>query len=1041
MRRQRDGARGVVFQLTGIAPGGLRESVGHQAASKWAGVRVNVQQSPGPRVGSWRVATLVGLLLSALAVLTSQAWNPPEHSPMDPPYPPPPLAAVIPTTDQLSAMYGDVLIPAEAGPPDSRTFLSESSFAADFRELLYKQAWHAIWLEQHAGIRGVQVAVTEYHEADEAASDRPDCAPADPLDIPLGRDWTTSVAGLKPLSEPDGTTGCLYVQVGRQTIFVQVAVVGSDHAVRAEKFLQDYATSHLDRLTLTPDDPPPQVPYSSTRIALLRSWLVAVMLLATIAIIPSLLLDRATWSRLASHLRRRTRNPRQVDIDLGSSSILARAHAVTVGRFASFLWTLRLGEILWWSGWVTTGALIAGFLLGALVQRRIMAGALRFHRTRMFTGASLIPVVIGVVIAAATVAAAAYLWVAGVNLSPLGPLAGGAPEWSVQRTALGFQVVAVIVFLWAVVPIALGRRIAMKMLRGSTPESGEPPLLLLRSFNDDRLRMRARRLDRASIIDQLVMRRWETFEEIEASALGKYGPVLAVGTPGERLPPALGAIRRQFSHEEWQARVAELCGSSTFIALNVGRSEGLIWEIDRLVKTGYLHKTIFLIPPVKAKERRLRLAVLSAVTGASWTLLDTRRTGRTVLAVCFPLGTEIPMVIVGRGPDDVDYDVAIDRCVRALQQADAGVVAELRSFEAALTPATIVGNQPTNHVAESFARIPVDIDGLRFEPGPAPPLIRVPAGKGKKTKGINWWRLAAWLWMINLVVLPFVVPFFLAGDPIGERDAKTVLALNDQYSVSSIVSVTGDQAIVVLNTKYLVRAHFDTEEFDDIGSVPRLTEFVAQDGDLVFASAPTTGEVAAVNVSTGQTVWSITLPAGQRGLAIVAGTLVVADPSGEQLTVLNQQTGQIVREAPLGCHPWDLTIAQDAMWVTCPDLSIVVQLSTESLLETARFPVPTGSNSVFPCNNTVCVKNEWEHRILPVDPAASPEVLLRVANPLVASNGPYLAVEGYEKVSNFDFGAGVVNRRLTDGSLYSLAVDAQGHVVYGDQHSLVRINK
>ena len=794
-------------------------------------------------------------------------------------------------------------------------------------------------------------------------------------------------------------------------------------------------------MTVSPDDPPPDIPFSSTRIALLRSWLVAILLLATIAIIPSLLLDRATWSRLASHLRRRTRNPRQVDIDLRSSSILARAHAVTIGRFAVFLWTLRLGEILWWSGWVTTGALIAVFLLGALAQRRIMAGALRFHRTRVFAGSALIPVAIGVVISAAMVAAAAYLWLLGVNLSPFAPLAGDAPEWSVQRTALGFQVVAGIVFVWAVVPIALGRRVAMRLLRGRTPESGEPPVLLLRSFNDDRLRMRARRLDRASIIDQLVMRRWETFEEIEASALGKYGPVLAVGTPGERLPPALGAIRLQFSHEEWQARVAELCERSAFIALNVGRSEGLIWEIDRLVKTGYLHKTIFLIPPVKAKERRLRLAVLSSVTRASWTLLDTRRTGRTVLAVCFPLGTETPMVVVGRGPDDVDYDVAIDQCVRALQQVDAGVAAELRSFEAALTPAIIAGNDSTNQVAESFARIPVSIGGLRYKPGAAPPLIRIPAGSGKKTRGFNWWRLATWVWMINLIVLPFVVPFFFFGDPIGERDAKTVLALNDQYDVSSIVSVSGDQAIVVLNTKYLVRAHFDTEAFDDIGSVPRLTEFVAQDGDLVFASAPITGDVAAVNVSTGQTVWSITLPTGQRGLAMVNGTLVVADPTGEQLTVLDQQNGQIVREVPLGCHPWDLSVAQDAVWVTCPDLSTVLQLSTESLTETERFPVPIGSNSVFPCNSTVCVKTEWEHRIVPVDPAATGEVLFRVANPLVASNGPYLAVEGYEMVSNFDFGSGVVNRRLTNGSLYSLAVDADGRVVYGDQHFLVRINK
>ena len=51
---------------------------------------------------------------------------------------------------------------------------------------------------------------------------------------------------------------------------------------------------------------------------------------------------------------------------------------------------------------------------------------------------------------------------------------------------------------------------------------------MLRSFADDRRLLRARRFDRASIVERLCMRRFERFEEVTASALAVYGPVLAL---------------------------------------------------------------------------------------------------------------------------------------------------------------------------------------------------------------------------------------------------------------------------------------------------------------------------------------------------------------------------------------------------------------------------------------------------------------------------------------------------------------------------------
>ena len=111
----------------------------------------------------------------------------------------------------------------------------------------------------------------------------------------------------------------------------------------------------------------------------------------------------------------------------------------------------------------------------------------------------------------------------------------------------------------------------MRGLRNSAAPDDRAPVLLLRSFTDDRVRMRARLLDRANLIDQLALRRWESFEEVEAAALSRYGPVFAVATQ-ERFSPALGAVRMQFSHEEWQVGVGELVEKSVMIAVTVGRS-------------------------------------------------------------------------------------------------------------------------------------------------------------------------------------------------------------------------------------------------------------------------------------------------------------------------------------------------------------------------------------------------------------------------------------------------------------------------------------
>jgi hypothetical protein len=283
---------------------------------------------------------------------------------------------------------------------------------------------------------------------------------------------------------------------------------------------------------------------------------------------------------------------------------------------------------------------------------------------------------------------------------------------------------------------------------------------------------------------------------------------------------------------------------------------------------------------------------------------------------------------------------------------------------------------------------------------------------------------------------------FFTGEPLGERDATSIIELSPQYYVSSIASASGDQAIVVLNTQYVVQTDFSTKEIRQVGEIPDLSESVYQDGDIVYSIAPLTGAVGALSVTNGTEAWTADLSPGVRGIIALHGKILVADPVNSRITILDPATGRIEQEIPTGCRPWDLTTSNDSVYAVCPDSSEVLRLGSVDLVVAERVTVPTGSTGIFPCGSTVCVLSRWEHLIASVaDPSISNGILVRLANPLVASNGPMLAVEGYERLSIFNLDSDQVLRRLTDGDLTALAISSDNHAIFAQNQSLVRVNK
>jgi hypothetical protein len=91
------------------------------------------------------------------------------------------------------------------------------------------------------------------------------------------------------------------------------------------------------------------------------------------------------------------------------------------------------------------------------------------------------------------------------------------------------------------------------------------PILYLRTFEKGRVE-NPKRQDR------------KTHEERLTSVLEYVGPVVAVGEPGEHLPP-IGALRLYFNHSEWEGKVKELMSRCQLIVMQAGHSEGLKLEM------------------------------------------------------------------------------------------------------------------------------------------------------------------------------------------------------------------------------------------------------------------------------------------------------------------------------------------------------------------------------------------------------------------------------------------------------------------------------
>ena len=237
----------------------------------------------------------------------------------------------------------------------------------------------------------------------------------------------------------------------------------------------------------------------------------------------------------------------------------------------------------------------------------------------------------------ATLCGGTLLLFAFPDLTTIGRLSADA---GVPLAALGVPL-----FLGGATLLRRAERIMQPTARETLIEDQRPPILYLRSFlDDDAVLPEAGNGLRGEVETHAA-----GFEVMLAGQLRRFGPLIAIGKPGEGLS-RLGASRSYFQDDEWQGAIRGWMDEARLIAVMVGFTHGVHWEIGQLLERGHLGKVVFIFPP----------------RGAAFTVLDDNERARRHAVVreslaATPLGSAL-------------RDIAFENLVAFHTRADGGIV-------------------------------------------------------------------------------------------------------------------------------------------------------------------------------------------------------------------------------------------------------------------------------------------------------------------------------------------------------------------------------
>ena len=308
---------------------------------------------------------------------------------------------------------------------------------------------------------------------------------------------------------------------------------------------------------------------------------------------------------------------------------------------------------------IVGGAVGAGFLATAWWRRRELAmigtAPPRWHPT-LPEAAGIVLNLLG--IAMALFGLSAVIW--GLRELVFVPSLTHL-QWSdrlrLSPNALALVIVSVgvIVTMTATAVLRFGRARGRSGAEQTRRHDRRSPVLYLRSFNDDDVALPCVLSARRPFLELFTLRTTDPFEESLAWELGTYGPVTAVGRPGGTTH-TLGAARELFTDDTWQSHVIERMSNAGSIAVVIGETPGLDWEIETIARNGFLDKTMFLVPPGDLEDNRRRWEFMRAGLPEGIRPVDVDLSS----VLSFHVKDGVAAVTVSDRRDEAAYRVAVD---------------------------------------------------------------------------------------------------------------------------------------------------------------------------------------------------------------------------------------------------------------------------------------------------------------------------------------------------------------------------------------------
>ena len=228
------------------------------------------------------------------------------------------------------------------------------------------------------------------------------------------------------------------------------------------------------------------------------------------------------------------------------------------------------------------------------------------------------------------------------------------PETAAELAAYPMNILPFFLICGGLVALNLARRFGQRLNRVRRDEillENRPPVLLLRSFGDDNSGITP-----SHIISRLFWRK-KRLEECLGAELDSAGPYIAIGKPGEALPP-LGAQRVYLTDDTWQAVVRSYIEKSHRIVLIAGTTHWVRWELASILDQRRIDRLIIVFPRTDGDERARRWDHLKGVfERTTWNDAAQRADVRQGLAV---IASDQGLVIIkSSGARQSDYEIAI----------------------------------------------------------------------------------------------------------------------------------------------------------------------------------------------------------------------------------------------------------------------------------------------------------------------------------------------------------------------------------------------